>query len=220
MKSVKEFYRNRFKGEELNHKYKRWKILCEWIFQKIIDKNDTLMDLGAGYCEFINNINCKVKIAVDINEDTVKMANKNVQVLNINLLALPKSFNEKIDVIFISNLLEHLNSKSEVILVLEKANKLLRKRGKIILLQPNIDLVKEKYWDFIDHNIPLNLHSLNEALEITGFEIKLKIKRFLPYTTKSRFAILPDSLLKLYLLLPPNLRPFAGQSLIIAEKFI
>lgn len=220
MKSVKEFYRNRFKNKELNHKNRIWQILCERVFQKIIAENDTLMDLGAGYCEFINNINCKVKIAVDVNKDTKKMANENVQVLNINALSIPKSLNKKIDVIFISNLLEHLNSKFEVISVLEKANQLLKKRGKIILMQPNIDLVKEKYWDFIDHTIPLNLQSLNEALEIAGFEIKLTIKRFLPYTTKSRFATLPESLLKLYLWLPPNLRPFAGQSLIIAEKLI
>jgi len=226
MKQIKKFYRNRFKNIEDNDRSndltekrnKIWKILCKHFFQKMINRKDTLMDIGAGYCEFINNIDCKMKIAVDLNTDTRFKAGREVRVIEVNALSIPKDLDNKIDVIFISNFLEHLNSKEEVISVLQKSYQLLRRGGKVILMQPNIDLVKEKYWDFIDHIVPLNLPSITEALEISGFEIKTKIKRFLPYTTKSKLVVLSDLALRIYLLLPPLLRPFAGQSLIIAQK--
>ena len=65
MKQIKKFYRNRFKNIEDNDRSndltekrnKIWKILCKHFFQKMINRKDTLMDIGAGYCEFINNIN-------------------------------------------------------------------------------------------------------------------------------------------------------------------
>ncbi len=218
MKLIQIFYRNRFKNNEYEFRDRVWKILCERVFQKMIYEKDTLIDIGAGYCEFINYINCKRKIAVDLNPDTKVKAKENVEVLNVSAFSIPKNLDGKIDVIFMSNFLEHLNSKNEVILIIKRSFKLLRKEGIIILMQPNIDLVKERYWDFIDHNIPLNLQSLTEALEIGGFEIQYKIKRFLPYTTKDNISIHSTLLLKLYLLLPTFFRPFAGQSLIVAKK--
>lgn len=226
MKLVKDFYRNRFKDSELSYetrnlislRNKIWIILCKHFFQKMITEQDTVMDIGAGYCEFINNVNCKIKIAVDLNPDTKLKAGEKVNVLQVNALSIPKSFNGKIDVIFISNFLEHLSSKEEVIAILEKSYQLLERGGKIIIMQPNIDLVKERYWDFIDHIVPLNLKSLSEALETSGFDIKTRVKRFLPYTTKSKLSIFSEYFLKIYLFLPPIIRPFAGQSLIVARK--
>ena len=57
--------------------------------------------------------------------------------------------------------------------------------------------------------------SLTEALEISGFEVRAMIRRFLPYTTQGR---LPNSiaLLSLYLKLPPLWRVFGQQSFAIA----
>lgn len=218
MNQIQEFYRRRFKKKEYYLREKIWQVLCEQVFQRMINKENTLMDIGAGYCEFINNIECKTKIAVDLNPDTKNKAKAGVQVLNMNILAIPAKFDKKIDVIFMSNFLEHLSSKSEVIDVLRKAHKLLRQGGQIIIIQPNIDLVKEKYWDFIDHSIALNMPSLVEALETVGFETKLMIKHFLPYTTKNKLRFYTAFLVKLYLMLPSSLRLFAGQSLVKAIK--
>ena len=54
------------------------------------------------------------------------------------------------------------------------------------MLQPNIRLTGAAYWDFIDHKVALTERSLVEAAELCGFETERLIKRFLPYTTKSR----------------------------------
>lgn len=218
MKQIKTFYRNRFNKSDYLIREKIWRVLCRNVFQKMIDKDAVLMDIGAGYCEFINNIDCKRKIAVDLNPDTKIRAGADVEVLNTSIMDLPNKLEGKIDVIFMSNFLEHLNSKKELMSVIEKSYSLLKKRGKLIILQPNIDLVKEKYWDFIDHSIPLNLSSLTEALEAVGFRNEVAVKRFLPYTTKNNLMPFIDYLMKLYLLLPSFLRPFAGQSLLVAAK--
>ncbi|EKD66949.1 MAG: hypothetical protein ACD_48C00660G0001, partial [uncultured bacterium] len=124
----------------------------------------------------------------------------------------------KAHVVFMSNFLEHLESKDEVLAVLIAARSLLKKGGTILIMQPNIDLVKERYWDFFDHKVALNGPSVVEALELAGFTTDVYIKRFLPYTAKSRYIPKIPPLTWLYLLLPEYLRPFAGQSFISARN--
>ena len=214
---IKDCYEIRFSTHENKQKNKMWKILCASVFQQYISNDDVVMDMGAGYCEFINNIKCGKKIAVDVNPDLGKFSNKNVEIIKSFAEDISSAFHGKINKIFMSNFLEHLNSKEEIIDVLNKANKLLKRDGEILILQPNIDLVKEKFWNFIDHKMPLNESSLREALEISNFKVEKFIRRFLPYTTKSSYPK-ADILIKLYLALPQFLRPFAGQSFIAARK--
>lgn len=218
MLNTKDFYLKRFSRDENVVRGRVWKILVKNFFQKFVNKKDFVVDLGAGYCEFINNINCSRKVAIDINPDTKKLAGKDVKVILSKASKRQSKIEGKADILFISNFLEHLETKDEVILVLKNANRLLRKGGKLIVLQPNIDLVKEKYWDFIDHKVALNGKSVEEALQICEFELSEEIIRFLPYTSKNKFSIFAPSLLGIYLSLPTFLRFFAGQSLFIAVK--
>lgn len=217
MKTVKDYYRNRFNSVEKTRKNKIWKHLCEHVFNNYISKDDAVLDLGAGYCEFINNINCKTKIALDINPETKKFAQKGVRVIISRLSLVTKIFSNKLDIVFISNFLEHLNSKEEVISVIEDSFKVLKPGGKIIIMQPNIKLVGGRYWDFIDHKQALTVSSLVEALEIANFDIVKTVEKFLPYTTKSKLRI-HMWMINLYLLLPEFLRVLAGQSLLVGQK--
>lgn len=215
---VKKFYRLRFSSSEKETKSRIWKILVRLIFQKYVKKTDTVLDLGAGYCEFINNIHCGKKIAVDLNPDTKKYANEDVEFIKTRADKIPNKLDGTIDIVFVSHFLEHLTSKNEIIVVLSRVNRLLKKGGKIMILQPNIDLVHDAYWDFIDHGVPLNTKSLREALENTGFKIDKFVIRFLPYTTKSRLAKYGPAFLEFYLFLPQLIRPFSGQSFVVAKK--
>lgn len=218
MSTVQDYYRSRFNKEDNIRRLMMWKILCEYFLQKFIHKNDVVLDMGAGYCEFINTIKCRKKIAVDINPDTKEFASGDVKVIATSALNVPAKYNSTVDVVFMSNFLEHLESKSEVLSVLEKAFTLLKKGGKLILIQPNIDLVKESYWDFSDHRVALNTKSIKESLEITGFTVDTLIKRFLPYTTKKINLPFGRLLLKIYLKVPSYIRPLAGQSYVVAVK--
>ena len=44
-------------------------ILCESFFQKYIPEDSSILEIGVGYCEFINAIKAKKKIAFDVNPD-------------------------------------------------------------------------------------------------------------------------------------------------------
>lgn len=217
MKYLITLYKNRFPEEKQTDRKMMWKAIYDLSLKNFIPSNGTVMDLGAGKCELLNTIICKNKIAVDLNPDVKKYANKNIQVINLSVHDIPSKYNQTIDVAILSHFLEHLNSKDDVIAVLDKSYELLKKGGRVIILQPNIDLVKEAYWDFIDHKVALNTKSLIELLNLTGFKVLKLIERFLPYTSKSIFPI-SRIIIYLYLKIPPVIRPFAGQTLVVGIK--
>lgn len=213
---VLSIYADRFDKDE--HKREvMWKILCKDYFQKFINKNDTVLDLAAGYCEFINNIQCKEKIAVDLNQKTKDKAAKGVKVYKALSTALPKKLTNSVDVVFTSNFFEHLDSKNELIDTLKEVHRVLKPGGKLMVLQPNIRLVGNKYWDYVDHTLPLTEKSLYEALHLTDFEQEYCKVRFLPYTANSRVPALPI-LIKLYLRLSPAQFVMGKQTFVVARK--
>lgn len=118
------------------------------------------------------------------------------------------------DVVFMSNYLEHLLSRSEVVRQLEVAHRLLRSGGRLVVLQPNIRLVGGSYWDFIDHHVALTERSLTEAAVLAGFRTEHLTTRFLPYSTLGR---LPQhrALVRLYLRIPVAWRLLGKQTLYV-----
>jgi ubiquinone/menaquinone biosynthesis C-methylase UbiE len=176
-----------------------------------------VVDIGAGYCEFINNINARIKYAVDLNRDAVNYADKDVKVFICNASNLNFLSDGSVDIIFMSNFLEHCESKNEVSAVLNESYRVCRGGGRILILQPNIKYAYREYWDFFDHNIPLSHKSLVEALELSGFRIKLTYPRFLPYTTKGSLPT-ADFLIKAYLKIPLAWKVMGSQAFVVAEK--
>lgn len=213
---VLSIYADRFDKDEKKREV-MWRVLCKDYFQQFIGKKDVVLDLAAGYCEFINNIKCGKKIAVDLNKKTKSKANKNVKVYRALSTKLPKSLTGKVDVVFTSNFFEHLDSKNELIDTLKEVHRVLKPGGKLMVLQPNIRLVGNKYWDYVDHTLPLTEKSLYEAFHLTGFTQTYRKVRFLPYTANSRIPALPW-LIKLYLRLPPIQFLMGKQTFVIAEK--
>jgi 2-polyprenyl-3-methyl-5-hydroxy-6-metoxy-1,4-benzoquinol methylase len=218
LKKLNSIYKNRFSANEFEDKNRIWKILCQDFFQQYIDsQNDVVLDLAAGYGEFLNNIHAKKKLALDMNEDIKKYVNSDIEVIIADCRNIENIANNSINKIFISNFLEHLNNTDEVVQVIQNCHKLLKYGGEVLILQPNIYYLKEKYWIFIDHKTPLTHESLKEALEICGFEIILLKKKFLPYSTKSN---LPrrDVFIKTYLKMPILQIIFGKQCFIIGRK--
>ena len=39
----------------------------------------------------------------------------------------------------------------------------------MVVLMPNIRYLAGRYWDYLDHHLPLTHLSLSEALELTGY---------------------------------------------------
>jgi ubiquinone/menaquinone biosynthesis C-methylase UbiE len=213
---IDTLYQVRFHSGEIENKKNLWKVLCNHYFFRYIDKNDCVLDLAAGYCEFINNVDAGKKIAVDINPDTMNYAAPDVQVIKAKSSKMDEIASNSANVIFISNFFEHI-SKEEIVLTLKECKRVLMNEGEIIILQPNIKYVGADYWDFFDHHTPLTDKSVKEVLELTGFHIDKIIPKFLPYTTKSKIPQLP-CLVKLYLYMPIVWRIMGKQLLVIAKK--
>ncbi len=216
---IETLYQVRFGSEEdLKAKSRIWKVLCQLFFQRYIREGDTVIDLASGYCEFINHIQARKKIAVDVNQQGRSFVHPDVEFICNSCLS-PEVFNRSdVDVFFMSNLLEHLDSKEQVFQLFSSCHKALRKGGRLLIMQPNIRFVGAAYWDFFDHKLPFTDKSLVEGLITAGFEIERVIPRFFPYTTKGRLPKHPF-LVAWYL----RCLPFSGwllgkQSFVAARK--
>ncbi len=118
------------------------------------------------------------------------------------------------DVVFASNLLEHL-TQEDMEGTLEGAKRILRPRGRFIVLQPNFRYAYKQYFDDYTHLQIFTHVGLCDLLKAHGFSILEVRPKFLPFSVKSNFPVIP-LLIRLYLNFPA--KPFAGQMLVVAEN--
>ena len=215
MPLAQQIYRRRFADDRV-FRDAMYKVLCQDLFQDFVRPSDKVLDLAAGFCEFINNIDASVKWAVDTNADVERHATAGVKTLVASALDLRAVANDYFDVVFTSNFLEHL-SRDEIVASLHEVQRVLRPGGRFIILQPNYRYCYRDYWMFFDHITPLDDRSLSEILEVSGFEIEVRRPRLLPYTTK---GWLPKSvlLLKLYLRFPLAQLLLGKQAFFVVRK--
>jgi ubiquinone/menaquinone biosynthesis C-methylase UbiE len=219
MIDIKRLYDARFTSYERVRKQQLWIILCKHFLQQFVKAGDTVVDIGAGHCEFINNITARNKIAVDINNDVKKFAGKSVTTIIAPVKRVRTLFKQgSVDVIFMSNLLEHLDNKEDVFRLLNESYTVLRKGGRLLIMQPDIGLVGNSYWDFFDHKVPITFASLSEALYANQFLITFFRYPFLPYSTKVKLLPLWPPLLEFYLKFRPLQIIFGKQFFVCAEK--
>ncbi|MBC8000157.1 MAG: class I SAM-dependent methyltransferase, partial [Leptolyngbya sp.] len=148
---------------------------------------------------------------------TAQAANSDVQVLSQDLTKTWQLEDNSINVVFSSNFLEHLPTKDAILHTFKEAHRVLAPGGKIILLGPNIRFCYDVYWDFFDHYIPLSDRSVNEALNLEGFETIKSIDRFLPFSMQNKVPTHP-LLVSLYLRMPFAWPYFGKQFLIVANS--
>jgi SAM-dependent methyltransferase len=191
-------------------------VLCRDWFQRFVPPESSVLEMAAGYCEFINAIQAAHKTAVDINPDSRSYAGPGVRVVQASATSIPEVGDASQDVVFMSNLLEHL-TRSDILLTLAECARILRNGGRILILQPNIRYVRRDYWMFFDHVTPVDDRALCEVLECSGFRVDLDLPRFLPYTERRR---LPKSLwlVRAYLRAPALWRVFGGQCFVAATR--
>lgn len=213
---LREIYHRRFEATRA-YRNEVWKVLTSAFFGRYFHPTDSVLDLGCGYGEFINNIQCREKFAMDLNADAAGHLNVDVKFLFQDCSTEWQLGDATLDLVFTSNFFEHLPDKSALSRTLEQAARCLRPGGKLIAMGPNIKYLPGAYWDFWDHHVALTELSLRESLELRGFIIEKVVDRFLPYTLLDapRYPLL---LLKAYLKMPIAWR-FAGkQFLLIATK--
>lgn len=187
---LQQLYRNRF-GHARESRAAIWAVLVRDFFQAWVRRSDTVLDLGCGYGEFLNHVCAARRIGVDLNPDSADMLDPGIEFHGGRADDLSFLADESVDVVFTSNLLEHLQSKAEVERTIAEAHRVLKPGGHLIAMGPNIRFLSGDYWDFWDHTVPISDRSLIEVLESQHLRIVDDYDRFLPYTTRSPWPQAP-----------------------------
>jgi SAM-dependent methyltransferase len=213
---LRRIYSTRF---EKNQAYRQrvWRLLVASFFQRHVAPSATVLDLGCGYGEFINAIQCRQKLAMDLNPDAPRFLAADVRFLPQDCSSRWQCDDQSLDVVFSSNFFEHLPGKNALKLTLEEAFRCLKPGGKLLAMGPNIRFLPDVYWDFWDHHLALSDRSLAEGLENCGFTIQENHPRFLPYTMVNQREV-PSFMLALYLKLRPAWKIFGKQFFIVGAK--
>jgi ubiquinone/menaquinone biosynthesis C-methylase UbiE len=187
-------------------------VLAEYI-QKDIKPDARLLDLGAGYCFFINTIRAGKKHAVDQFDELKAYAAPDVQAHVGSCTDLHVFADDYFDVVFASNLFEHL-SRPELEQTLAEIKRVLKVGGALIVLQPNFRYAYREYFDDYTHVAIFTEKSLADLLVVHDFKIKKNVARLVPFTADSPLPVI-KALLRWYLRSP--FRPLAKQMYIVAE---
>ncbi|MBI3184788.1 MAG: class I SAM-dependent methyltransferase [Myxococcales bacterium] len=190
-----------------------WASLCAWL-EREIPPGARVLELGAGYCDFINQVRASRKVAVDLSEQVRRRAAADVEVHVGSCTDLSFAADSSFDIAFASNLFEHL-TPAELDRTLVETRRVLCDRGRLIVLQPNFRYCFREYFDDYTHVAVYTDKGLADRLTAAGLEPVRVLPRFLPFTMKSR---LPAAAPLVWLYLRSPLKPFAGQMLIVAEK--
>jgi SAM-dependent methyltransferase len=189
-----------------------WKAICEYL-QRYVPPTGTLLDLGAGYCDFANQILAARRWALDSDPGHRADCAEGVEFLAAEVTTIPLP-DGSIDVAFASNLLEHL-APPDLERMLREVARVVVPGGRLILLQPNWYYCYRRYWDDYTHVKAWSHESLPDWLTSRGWSVERVDSRFLPFSFRNR---LPASyrLTRWYLALP--WRPFAAQMLVVARR--
>jgi 2-polyprenyl-3-methyl-5-hydroxy-6-metoxy-1,4-benzoquinol methylase len=191
-----------------------WKEVCRYLERHFIPPGATVLDIGAGYGEFINQVRARERHAVDLTDDLARYFADGVTLHVHSCTSMPSLADASFDVVFASNVLEHLN-REEVVAALAEVTRVLKPGGKLILIQPNFKYSVGAYFDDYTH-LQIYTHvSLADLLAACGFDIVRVEGRFLPLTMKSR---LPTHALLVRAYLASPLKPLGAQMLVVARK--
>lgn len=135
-----------------------------------------VLDLGCGRGEFLELLaerRCNA-FGVEIDSNLVEFcARKGFNVLNSDVLEFLEHKNtKKWDGIFISHLVEHLDSVS-ALRMLDLASKSLNPNGRLIVLTPNPDFLPGmgEFWSDMTHLRPYTLNGLKDFFSRIGLRI-------------------------------------------------
>jgi len=206
------YYTTRLGHDERREKV--WGYLTPYL-QKFVPENAAVLELGAGYCYFINSVTAARRVAVDVSPEIDRWKGPDVEAFSADALQYLRGIDpQQFDFILASNFFEHFEwpALDEMIALIRRA---LRPSGRLAVIQPNFRLAAGRYFDDYTHRTIFTDVSLTDWLRGAGFDVVKVIPRFLPLSVKSRAGGL-SFLVPLYLRLP--YRPLAGQMFALAER--
>ena len=123
----------RFEGATL-YREKVWKVLLKDFFSGYTSSAGSVLDLGCGYGDFINNVRVGQRYAMDMNPHTRHLLQPAVQFLEQDCSRTWPLPSESLDLIFSSNFFEHLPHKRALASTLSEAYRCLRRNGRTAMV--------------------------------------------------------------------------------------
>jgi SAM-dependent methyltransferase len=212
-----------------------WRVVAEHL-SRWVPTDAHVLEIGAGYCHWINAVRGARRVAVDVWPELPRHAAPGVEAVVADVTkdlrglagrttargtgsaspqgqASPAA--RPFDTVLASNLLEHFEPAVSSAIVADVAA-VLRSGGRFIIVQPNFRYAYREYFDDYTHRSIFTDVSLPNLLRSHGFEIELVAPKFLPYSMREARMPIAPWLIKLYLHSP--FKPRAGQMLIVARK--
>ncbi|MCU1279366.1 MAG: Methyltransferase type 11 [bacterium] len=190
-----------------------WREIVRYV-KKDAPGAETVLELGAGYCDFINQFPAPRRLAFDLNPEMKAYAEKGVDLRIEDCTNLPGVEPQTVDFVFASNFLEHF-AADEADVLLSSIARVLRRGGRIALLQPNYLRCADRYFDDPTHKTIFDHRNVAGILERHGFRIVKLEPGLLPFSMNNRAPKWP-LLVRLYLMSP--VRPLAAQMYVVAER--
>jgi hypothetical protein len=192
-----------------------WGVLNEYL-AAWIPADGRVLEIGAGYCDWINGVRAATRLAVDVWPELPRFAAPGVEAKVLDAGTGLRSLGSgEFDAILASNFLEHFEPDAAASIVDDVAALLVR-RGRFVIIQPNFRYAYRHYFDDYTHRSIFTHVSLSALLRSRGFQIERCIPRFLPYSMKGARTPIRPWLIRAYLRSP--FKPRAGQMLIVARK--
>jgi SAM-dependent methyltransferase len=175
-----------------------------------------VLEIGAGYCDLINNVRAARRVAVDLWPDMVPHAASGVAPMVLDIARdLPALGRATFDVVLASNVLEHFDPDTAASVVRDVAG-VLRPGGCFLIVQPNFRHAWRTYFDDYTHRSVFTDTSLPALLRANGFAIDKVEPRFLPYSMREMRVPVQPWMVRLYLQSP--FKPAAGQMFVAARR--
>jgi len=192
-----------------------WKVVAEHL-SSWVPRGAHVLEIGACYCNWINNVVAARRVAVDIWPDVVRYADNGVEAVVLDASRdLSTLGDAAFDVVLASNVLEHFTPDAAASIARD-AFHLLRPGGRVLVVQPNFRYASSNYFDDYTHRSIFTDVSLSAMLRAQGFAIDLVVPRFLPYSMRNARVPIRRWLVSAYLRSP--WKPMAGQMLVIARR--
>jgi ubiquinone/menaquinone biosynthesis C-methylase UbiE len=191
-----------------------WQTLVACVFQKQIPPEAFVLELGAGYGDFINAIKARRRLAVDVWPGMVAHLEAGVEGLVTSITQLDGVPDNSVDYVFSSNCFEHV-SQPDLVECLAQLRRKMKPGAMLSIVQPNFKYCFREYFDDYTHTAIYTAQGLSDLLAANGFRVVRCVPRFMPLTLKSRVPVHPW-LIRLYLMSP--FKPMARQMLISAIR--
>lgn len=213
---VDAYFRTRFEFDPRRNIV--WTEVCRYLQRHFIPADARIVDVGAGYCNFINNVSGAERHAVDLFTQLPEFAAPGVITHIGDCTDMSFLDDGYFDVAFTSNLFEHL-SREQLIPTLTELHRIVRPGGTLIVMQPNFRFCYNTYFDDYTHLQIFTDRSLFDLLEVFGFKVRVAKAKFLPVNMKSTLRLripMLRHLVRWYMAFP--LKPLAGQMLFVSEN--